>query len=113
MVIRPEFLEWCVLHNGILAARELFNELKDLEPQCKNLYTSMILFEKTQSSSITKIGTIRKLYNDACNKFGDRDIGKCIVNYLYNKHTTDFKLHEQKFGLNVFVMNILMVLVLW
>lgn len=76
MVIRPEYLEWCVLHNGILSGRELFTELKSIEPECKNLYTRMISFEKTQSSSITKIGTIRKLYNDACNTFGQKDVGK-------------------------------------
>lgn len=76
LVIRPEYLEWCVLHNGILAARELFNELKDVDPKCKQLYTSMIRFEKSQSSSITKIGTVRKLYNDACNTFGKKDVGK-------------------------------------
>jgi len=74
--IRPQYLEWCVLHNGILAARELFNELKDIDPFCKQLYTDMISYEKSQSSSITKIGTIRKLYNDACNTFGQKDIGK-------------------------------------
>lgn len=84
LVIRPEYLEWCVLHNGILAARELFNELKDIEPECKQLYTSMISFEKTQSSSITKIGTIRKLYNDACNTFGQRDVGKLLLIYCNN-----------------------------
>jgi hypothetical protein len=74
--IRPQYLEWCVLHNGILATRELFNELKDIEPECRQLYSSMIRFEKSQSSSITKISTIRKLYNDACNTFGKKDVGK-------------------------------------
>lgn len=74
-VIRPQYLEWSILHNGVLVARELFTELKTIKPECKQLYTSMISFERSQSSSITKIGTIRKLYNDACNTFGQKDIG--------------------------------------
>lgn len=84
LFIRPEYLEWCVLHNGILATRELFNELKEIEPECKQLYISMISFEKSQSSSITKLGTIRKLYNDACNTFGQKEIGKYLsINLQY------------------------------
>lgn len=83
MFIRPCYLEWCLLHNGILAARELFNELKDIDPKCKDLYKCMISYEKTQTAAITKIGTIRKLYNDACNTFGTKDVGKqdCIFKH--------------------------------
>ncbi|VVC35172.1 Hypothetical protein CINCED_3A024145 [Cinara cedri] len=87
LYIRPQYLEWCVLHNGILSTRELFNELKEMEPECKELYTSMISYEKSQSSSNTKLGSIRKLYNDTCNAFGQKDIGvwiDCIrFEYMY------------------------------
>lgn len=37
---------------------------------------SMISFEQSQNSGITKLNTIRKLYNDVCNSFGDTDIGE-------------------------------------
>ncbi|XP_003242958.1 U3 small nucleolar RNA-associated protein 6 homolog isoform X1 [Acyrthosiphon pisum] len=74
-VIRPEYLEWSVVHNGILSTRELFIELRDIQPECKQLYTTMISFELTQNSGITKLKTIRKLYNDVCNTFGQTDIG--------------------------------------
>jgi len=37
---------------------------------------SMISFEHTQNSGITKLKTIRKLYNDVCNCFGDTDLGE-------------------------------------
>ncbi|XP_016658034.1 U3 small nucleolar RNA-associated protein 6 homolog isoform X2 [Acyrthosiphon pisum] len=49
-VIRPEYLEWSVVHNGILSTRELFIELRDIQPECKQLYTTMISFELTQNS---------------------------------------------------------------
>ncbi|XP_027843595.2 U3 small nucleolar RNA-associated protein 6 homolog [Aphis gossypii] len=73
-VIRPEYLEWNVLHNGILSTRELFNKLKDVKPECKQLYKSMITFELTQNSGISKLSFIRKLHNILCNSFGDTDI---------------------------------------
>ncbi|XP_060857109.1 U3 small nucleolar RNA-associated protein 6 homolog isoform X1 [Metopolophium dirhodum] len=89
-VIRPEYLEWSVVHNGILSTRELFIELRDIKPECKQLYTTMISFELTQSSKITKLKTIRKLYNDVCNAFGQTDIGvwsDCIrFEYMYGSH---------------------------
>ncbi|XP_025203204.1 U3 small nucleolar RNA-associated protein 6 homolog [Melanaphis sacchari] len=72
--IRSEYLEWSVVHNGILSTRELFIELKDIKPECKQLYTTMISFELTQNSGIFKLKTIRKLYNDLCNAFGQTDI---------------------------------------
>uniref|UniRef100_A0A2H8TXJ3 U3 small nucleolar RNA-associated protein 6 n=1 Tax=Melanaphis sacchari TaxID=742174 RepID=A0A2H8TXJ3_9HEMI len=86
-VIRPEYLEWSVVHNGILSTRELFIELRDIKPECKQLYTTMISFELTQNSGITKLKTIRKLYNDVCNVFGHKDIevwSDCIrFEYMY------------------------------
>jgi len=69
-------LEWSVVHNGILSTRELFTELKDIQPECKQLYLAMISFELTQDSGITKLKTIRKLFNDVCNAFGQTDIGE-------------------------------------
>lgn len=71
--IRPKFLEWVVMNKSIYAGRDLFNQLKDLEPPCRTLYMTMIAFEKSQLS-IKKL-TIRKLYNEACNKFGEGEIG--------------------------------------
>ncbi|XP_060856851.1 U3 small nucleolar RNA-associated protein 6 homolog isoform X2 [Metopolophium dirhodum] len=89
-VIRPEYLEWSVVHNGILSTRELFVELRDIQPECKQLYTTMISLELTQNSGITKLKTIRKLYNDVCNTFGQTDIGvwsDCIrFEYKYGSH---------------------------
>ncbi|KAF0763452.1 U3 small nucleolar RNA-associated protein 6 [Aphis craccivora] len=86
-VIRPEYLEWNVLHNGILSTRELFNKLKDVKPECKQLYKCMISFELTQNSGITKLSFIRKLHNILCNSFGDTDIdvwADCIrFEYMY------------------------------
>ncbi|KAL5237589.1 hypothetical protein ACI65C_004999 [Semiaphis heraclei] len=75
LVMRPEYLEWSVVHNGILSTRELFVELKDIKPECKRLYITMISYELTQNTGITKLKTIRKLYNDVCNAFGQTDIG--------------------------------------
>ncbi|XP_003248890.1 uncharacterized protein LOC100574689 [Acyrthosiphon pisum] len=47
-------------------------------------------FELTQNSGITKLKTIRKLYNDVCNTFGQTDIGvwsDCIrFEYMYGSH---------------------------
>ncbi|XP_060844936.1 U3 small nucleolar RNA-associated protein 6 homolog [Rhopalosiphum padi] len=89
-IIRPEYLEWSVVHNGILSTRELFIELRDIKPECKQLYTTMISFEHTQNSGITKLRTIRKLYNDVCNTFGQTDIkvwSDCIrFEYKYGSH---------------------------
>lgn len=73
--MRPSYLDWCVLQKGIFAARELFEDLKNLEPPCQSLYMTMINCEKAQTNDVSKIKTIRKLYNDACNKFGKIDIG--------------------------------------
>ena len=69
-------MEWSVVHNGILSTRELFIELRDIQPECKQLYTTMISFELTQNSGTTKLKTIRKLYNNVCNTFGQTDIGE-------------------------------------
>jgi hypothetical protein len=69
-------LEWSVVHHGILSTRELFIELRDIKPECKQLYTTMISFEQSQNSGITKLRTIRKLYNDVCNTFGQTDISE-------------------------------------
>ncbi|XP_001942643.1 uncharacterized protein LOC100167656 [Acyrthosiphon pisum] len=80
-IIRPEYLAWNVVHNGILSTRELFTKLRAIKPECKQLYMSMITFEQNQNSGITKLKTIRKLYNDVCNTFGDTDIevwSECI-----------------------------------
>ncbi|KAL4103959.1 hypothetical protein QTP88_019276 [Uroleucon formosanum] len=86
-IIRPEYLEWSVVHNGIFSTRELFIKLREIKPECKQLYMSMISFEQSQNSGITKLNTIRKLYNDVCNSFGDTDIdvwSECIrFEYIY------------------------------
>ncbi|XP_026817863.1 U3 small nucleolar RNA-associated protein 6 homolog [Rhopalosiphum maidis] len=86
-IVRPEYLEWNVVHNGILSTRELFNKLKNVEPECKQLYKSMISFELTQNAGIAKLGSIRKLHNTLCNSFGATDIDvwiDCIrFEYMY------------------------------
>jgi len=70
-------LEWCVVHNGILSTRELFAELKNIKPECKQLYLAMITYELTQNSGIINLKAIRKLYNEVCNAFGQTDISEC------------------------------------
>ncbi|XP_060857382.1 uncharacterized protein LOC132934957 [Metopolophium dirhodum] len=89
-IIRPKYLEWNVVHNGILSTRELFIKLKDLKPECKQLYKSMISFEHNQTSGFTKLKTIRKLYNEVCNTFGDTEIDvwtDCIrFECIYGSH---------------------------
>ncbi|CAI6357406.1 unnamed protein product [Macrosiphum euphorbiae] len=73
-IIRPQYLEWNAVHNGILSTRELFIKLRDIKPECKQLYMSMISFEQYQNTGGIKLRNIRKLYNDVCNTFGDTDI---------------------------------------
>lgn len=90
--MRPEYLEWSVVHNGILSTRELFVELKDIKPECKRLYITMISYELTQNTGITKLKTIRKLYNDVCNAFGQTDIGEyqLLLQYYQSLFKIDY-----------------------
>jgi len=69
-------LEWSVVHNGLPPTRELFNELKNIKPECKQLYLTMISLELTQNSELIKLKSVRKLFNDVCNAFGQTDIGE-------------------------------------
>ncbi|XP_022174977.1 uncharacterized protein LOC111036958 isoform X2 [Myzus persicae] len=122
-VIRPEYLEWNVVHYGILSTRELFIKLKDIKPECKQLYLSMISFELSQNSGISKLKTIRKLYNEVCNSFGDTDIKlwsgcirfeymygsrrlvkiiykeslKCLESYLFSSMAEEFEKLQEEF----------------
>lgn len=54
--------------------RELFNELVQISPPCKELYTKMISYEKSHTR--VNLNNISKLYNDVCFKVGYGDVGK-------------------------------------
>ncbi|XP_050430792.1 U3 small nucleolar RNA-associated protein 6 homolog [Adelges cooleyi] len=71
--LRPAYLDWCALQKGLLSARDLFQDLVQLEPPCLQLYMTMINLEKIQMFHMNKMKNIRKLYNDACNEFGKID----------------------------------------
>ncbi|XP_060863646.1 U3 small nucleolar RNA-associated protein 6 homolog [Metopolophium dirhodum] len=66
-VYKVDYLEWIHMYDGISSARKLFDQLKNLEPQNKKLYTDMIEYEKLQQP--INVSNIRNLYNVACSKF--------------------------------------------
>lgn len=74
MEIRLKYLEWSIEFKDIDATRDLFNQLKDLEPESCKLYLAMIAIECEVPNY--ELDTIRKLYDDACNLFGRNNIGK-------------------------------------
>lgn len=84
---RPEYLEWRVLTYDIESGRQIFSILKFLEPKCHDLYKRMLRFETMNIVSNGKrhIKYMRKLYSEACNKFGHMDVGKTF-SVLNNKY---------------------------
>lgn len=74
MEIRLKYLEWSIEFKDIDATRDLFNQLKDLEPESCKLYLAMIAIEREVPNY--ELDTIRKLYDDACNLFGRSNVGK-------------------------------------
>lgn len=77
MIYRPKFLEWMFLRFSLTQARTLFNELKVLQPECKELYTKMIHFEcLSYVDDKYSLKCIRNLFSETCNMFGHNDIGK-------------------------------------
>lgn len=76
MIYRPKFLEWVFLRFSLVPTRKLFNELKGLQPACKELYTKMIHFEcLSYVDDKYSLKCIRNLFSDTCNLFGHNDIG--------------------------------------
>lgn len=74
--IRPSFLEWVSETQNIEYGRELFQKLKILDPQCKQLFLKMIDLE---NSHVPKnIKCLKKLYSRLCKNFGQNDISKWI-----------------------------------
>lgn len=70
-------MEWCLLKDGVKSGRKIFLKIKDLEPPCKELYKDMIKAEILCCEDRSKRMThIRSLYNEACHKFGIKDIGE-------------------------------------
>ncbi|XP_027852678.2 U3 small nucleolar RNA-associated protein 6 homolog [Aphis gossypii] len=86
---RPEYLEWRVLTFDIESGRQIFSILKFLEPKCHDLYKRMLRFETLNiiANDERHIKYMRKLYNEACNKFGHMDVElwyDCIrFEYMY------------------------------
>lgn len=66
------------------SGRQIFNSLKRLKPKCYDLYKIMIRFETLSITSKEKkqINYVRKLYNEACNLFGNTNIGKAFLVYM-------------------------------
>lgn len=67
------YLEWCVLTEGLNKAQEVFEALKQLEPKNLELYKKMIHYAKVGNKSLNYI---RGLYSGACNTFGHMDVGE-------------------------------------
>lgn len=74
---------------GLVSSRKLFNELKVLQPVCKELYTKMINFEcLSYVDDKYSLKFIRNLFSETCNIFGHNDIGEIwsISEILFNIH---------------------------
>lgn len=74
--LKLKYLQWSKEYIGLTATRKLFKELNDMEPVCINLYMSMISYEK--SFNTPNVSLISNLYSDACRRFGQKDISKCL-----------------------------------
>lgn len=62
------------MFKGIDATRDLFNELKKLEPACLKLYLVMIAMEREEPNH--EIDTVRNLYKEVTTLCGKNNVGK-------------------------------------
>lgn len=72
---RLEYLKWSWEHKGGADGTRVFNEVKDLEPPSKELYLTMIGFQREPYYPVLNIKNVRKLYEEVTKKLGKRDIG--------------------------------------
>lgn len=75
--MRAGYLAWCYRGDGIIGARKIFHEkLKSLPSTSYGLYLQMIEYERNLVPiHENKIG---ELYEEACNLFGEKNLGKMI-----------------------------------
>ncbi|XP_025193926.1 uncharacterized protein LOC112593640 [Melanaphis sacchari] len=90
--IRPKYLKWCIEYKDLDAARKLFNELKELKPPCCKLYLVMISVELEILDC--DLGTVRKLYDEACILFGRNNIGVWLDYIRFEQTDGSLKLVE-------------------
>lgn len=81
--IRYQYFKWFTLNNSdIILIRELFEDLKDLEPHSLRLYKVMINIESSRRNSRTI--AIRQLFKESCQKFGKNNVGKYLFIFYLN-----------------------------
>lgn len=80
------YLQWSKEYNNLSATRKLFKELINKGPVCVKLYVFMISFER--SSNTPDVTLISDLYNDACTRFGQKDVSKCLCIFIVTESQT-------------------------
>lgn len=75
--LKPMYLEWLVLSQGITFARRAYDAMCELPTPCLEMHKKMIYLESIQPTMNMK--RIRQSYRAACDQFGSRDVGKSLT----------------------------------
>lgn len=72
--MKPQFLEWLCLNDGIVAVRKMYKKLTKVEPYCLEMHKKMIELESI--SLTTSRRWILYAHTMSCRQFGSRDVGE-------------------------------------
>lgn len=85
------YLEWCQNTLNRTYTRGLFKKLKYFNPRIRELYESMMSYEKNHRVENNKV--ISELYLDMCLKFSLSDTSKCNLTLT---HMWNIKIFKNK-----------------
>ncbi|CAH1103478.1 unnamed protein product [Psylliodes chrysocephalus] len=86
-VIKPEYLEWVGTNLGIRAAREVYKEISETLPFCKNLHEEMFKLERKEF--YIDVQDLERPLLLACHQFGHLDsevwinLRNCYYQFIY------------------------------
>lgn len=72
--MKPQFLEWLLLNDGIIAVRKMYKKLSKLRPHCLEMHKKMIQLESMTLTTSKK--WILYAHTMSCKQFGRKDVGE-------------------------------------
>ncbi|KAG8320343.1 U3 small nucleolar RNA-associated protein 6 homolog [Homalodisca vitripennis] len=70
--LKPMYLEWLVLTQGIAIARKMYDQMCEMPPPCLEMHKKMVYLESIQPTM--NMRRIRQSYTIACAQFGFLDV---------------------------------------
>lgn len=73
-IMKPQFLEWLLLNDGIVSVRKVYKKMSKLRPHCLEMHKKMIELETMSLTTSKK--WIQYAHTMSCKQFGRGNVGE-------------------------------------